>query len=65
MLTYEQWKAYMEQYRKELGGKPVSAWAEEEFAKAKELGITDGSRPRSFVTREEAAIMVKRGMEQR
>lgn len=37
-----------------------SAWAEDELAEAVEAGITDGSRPRGYATREEAAIMVKR-----
>ncbi|MGI6031012.1 MAG: N-acetylmuramoyl-L-alanine amidase family protein [Eubacteriales bacterium] len=60
-VTYEQWKEYMEQYRKELAAKPVSQWAQEDFAAAKEAGVTDGSRPGDFVTREEAAAMVRRG----
>lgn len=60
-VTYEQWKQYMERYRKELAELPASKWAEKELAQAKLEGITDGQRPRSFVTREEAAVMVLRG----
>ena len=60
MLTYEQWKAYMEQYRKELADQPASGWAEEELAAAVTEGVTDGKRPRDLVTREEAAIMAMR-----
>ena len=37
-----------------------SGWAADELAEAVAAGITDGSRPRGYATREEAAIMVKR-----
>lgn len=37
-----------------------STWAEKEFTEAMDLGITDGSRPQGYATRQEAAIMVKR-----
>ena len=37
-----------------------SGWAVDELAEAVAAGITDGSRPRGYATREEAAIMVKR-----
>lgn len=37
-----------------------SGWAADELAEAVEAGITDGSRPRGYATREEAAIMVLR-----
>ena len=39
---------------------PVSGWAAEKFAQAKEHGITDGTSPQAFITREEAAIMADR-----
>ena len=61
MLTYEQWKEYMERYRGELGTQPASAWAAEELAGAVEAGITDGTRPQGLATRQEVAIMVARG----
>lgn len=38
----------------------VSKWAQEELADAVEDGITDGSRPGGYATREEAAVMVER-----
>lgn len=59
-MSYEQWKQYMDQYRKECAVKPVSGWASEELDAAVAAGITDGQRPRDFVTREEAAIMAMR-----
>ena len=38
-----------------------SKWAEKELAEAVALGITDGERPQGYATRQETAIMVKRG----
>ena len=60
MLTYGQWKEYMERYRVELGAQPTSGWAGKELAAAVAAGITDGKRPHDFVTREESAIMALR-----
>ena len=37
-----------------------SGWAADELEEAVAAGITDGTRPRGYATREEAAIMVKR-----
>lgn len=43
---------------------PASDWAKDGLEKAKAAGITDGTRPRGFATREEVALMVqKRFME--
>ncbi len=39
---------------------PADGWAEKELKEAAELGIIDGTRPKSYVTRQEAAIMAKR-----
>lgn len=60
-VTYEQWKKYMDRYRKELAGLPASAWATPEIGKAVSANITDGTRPRDLVTREEVVAMVVRG----
>lgn len=45
-----------------LDGKDTkpSAWAKAELAEAVKAGITDGSRPRGYATREETAAMVLR-----
>ena len=40
----------------------VPDWAKEEMAEAQELGITDGSRPLGYATRNEVALMVKRAV---
>lgn len=39
-----------------------STWAEDELKKAKELGITDGSNPEMFTTRQETAAMIVRAV---
>lgn len=62
-MSYEKFCEYMDKYRAELGKKPVSAWAEEMVAKAKGAGITDGTRPGDFVTREETTTMIMRAVE--
>ena len=50
---------YVDALLKGAGTDP-SGWAADELAEAVEAGITDGSRPKGYATREEAAIMVKR-----
>lgn len=50
---------YMDALLKGAGTDP-SGWAADELAEAVAAGITDGSRPRGYATREEAAIMVLR-----
>lgn len=47
--------AAMETEREKL---PASDWAAERLLEAKSEGITDGTRPRSYATREEVALMV-------
>jgi uncharacterized protein YeaO (DUF488 family) len=59
-VTYEQWKEFMEQYRQELGQQPAPDWGEKELERAKELGLTDGSRPQDLATRQEVASMIIR-----
>lgn len=56
-VSYDQWKEYMERYRKELREMP--AGMPDLLAEAKNMGLTDGSRPRDLVTREEAAVMAR------
>lgn len=56
-VSYEQWLEHMTRYRRELAKlEPVMP---ELLADAKEKGITDGTRPRDLVTREEAAVMAR------
>ncbi len=62
MLSYEQWKEYMERYRKELGEQPVPEWAVRsgEWDRAVQDKITDGARPQDLISRAEAAAMMVR-----
>jgi hypothetical protein len=60
MLTYEQWKGFMDQYRRELAGQPGPAYGVDELTRAVELGITDGSRPCDLATRQEVVSMIVR-----
>ena len=57
-MEYSQFVEFMERYRQEQGNLPPSDWAEEGLAKAKERGITDGTRPQSEATRQEVALMI-------
>ena len=41
---------------------PASEWAEKGLAEAVRKGVTDGTRPRSWATREEVALMVNAAM---
>ncbi len=58
-VTYEEWKGFMDRYLRERDTLPASGWAEDVLKRAVEAGVTDGSRPRAFATREEAAAMAQ------
>lgn len=50
-------------YHIQLAELPPSDWARDQLSAAVAAGITDGKRPRSFATREEVAIMVRKALE--
>lgn len=52
-MTFEEFSAMMEQWLAQRNQLPPSDWAAAGIEAAKELGITDGTRPRAFMTREE------------
>lgn len=54
---YSMWKSYMDRYRKDLAS--TAATMPELVEEAVAMGLTDGSRPRDFVTREECAVMAR------
>lgn len=62
IMTYEQWKNYMEQYKAELAQAEASDWAVQEdvLNRAVKAGISDGTRPKSDITREECMAIVLR-----
>lgn len=59
---YERWKSYMARWEAEKAVLPASQWAQEGLEQAKAKGITEGTRPRSFATREEVALMVNKAL---
>lgn len=59
-MTQEQFDKMMDDYLARRGKAAASAWATRELAEAKAKGITDGTKPKSFATREEVAAMVLR-----
>lgn len=65
-LTKMQEQRIREIFQEELqkmAAEPQSAWAGEIMKKAIQSGITDGSRPRSFATREEVVAMCNKVLE--
>ena len=59
--TYEEFKAHMKTFIAENAVMPPHPdKAPEEFKQAIAAGITDGSRPQDFATRQEAAVMTYR-----
>lgn len=66
---YEEASAEMEKiekkfelYEEQAKDMTPSAWAKEEWEEAIELGITDGSYPKRYTTREETAAMIMRAI---
>ena len=55
-MTEEQFDAMLTAWLIRQGAKPASSWSR--MAEAKAAGITDGTRPGSFATREEVATMI-------
>lgn len=62
MLSYEDFKQYMNRYIAELNLKPASNWASAEVQKAVDSGITDGKNPQGICTREQAVAMIVRAL---
>lgn len=57
---YEMFLQAMAKYTKKLESKEVSAWAKEDWERAVEAGIFDGSMPQAPLTREQAAAIIAR-----
>lgn len=58
IVTQADFDKMMDNYLERRGEKPASGWAGELLQQAKSAGITDGSRPQSFATREEVVTML-------
>ena len=70
VVTYAEWKKFMDQYRAELAKKPASNWAKEAVNYVKKEGIMNGDangqfRPQDFITREEVAAIEKNKAEKK
>lgn len=57
MLSYEDFKKYMDRYNQEQSKKPVSAWAKVAWDEAVAAGELDGTQPRAPLTREQYAVI--------
>ena len=57
---YEMFLQAMAKYTKKLNEKEVSAWAKEDWERAVEAGLFDGSMPQAPLTREQAAAIIAR-----
>lgn len=65
MITQEQFDAMMDNWLKRREEEGVSSWARSILSRAVADGITDGTRPRSFATREECAVMICNGTKEK
>lgn len=59
-MDYDAFKKYMERYERELAQKGTSGWAGEAWQRAVDMGLLDGSSPRSPLTREQAAVLLSK-----
>lgn len=59
-MTQEQFNKMMDAYLAERAERAPSPWAEAAVRHAKASGITDGTRPQDFATREEVLTMLER-----
>lgn len=57
-MTDAEFERFMGGYLKKRGKLLPSDWAKDGLEKAKAQGITDGTRPQAFATREEVAQMI-------
>lgn len=60
-VTQEQFDAMMDNWLSRRAGQSADGWAADGLAEAKAKGLFDGSRPQSFATRQEVALMVLAG----
>jgi hypothetical protein len=64
-MSYEDFKAFMTRYETETREKPVSDWARAVWEELTREGTFDGTAPRSPLTREQAATLIKRQREKK
>ena len=59
-VTYDDFKIFIARYQEELGKQLASSWAKDEITDAVKNGITDGTKPQAYATRQEVMLMVNR-----
>ena len=59
-MTQEQFNKMMDTYLAERNKATVSDWAKKDWEKAKAEGLTDGTMPQGFATREQVISMIER-----
>ena len=59
-MTYEAFKAMMQRYEQERAALPPHDYAEQAWKAMQDAGITDGTKPRSPLTREQFAVLCQR-----
>lgn len=59
-VTQEQFNKMMDTYLAERNKAAVSDWAKDDWEKAKAEGLTDGTMPQAFATREQVVSMLNR-----
>jgi len=63
-MTKEELKGFIEETVRNMGkDAPASSWAVDSVEKAKVMGISDGSSPTSYATREQTMSMIMRAVE--
>ena len=60
MLSYEQFKEYLDRWIKELQAKDPNEWHAADWEAAKKAGLFDGTMPQAPLTREQASTVLKR-----
>jgi|GEM_PF-923898 Membrane proteins related to metalloendopeptidases len=59
-VTYDEWKKYQKQYESEREALKPDSWATEPQKWCKDNGISDGTYPQKFISRQEVWAMFKR-----
>ena len=60
-MTQAEFNKMMDNYLAERAKQPVSDWAKKDWEKAVKDGLTDGTMPQAFATREQVISMIMRG----
>ncbi len=61
-MTQEQFNKFMDRWLADREKLPASEWAKDDLEEAEAEGITDGTMPRAFATREQVVSMIMRSM---